>query len=82
MTTTEQAARIASIAREITAAMEAFPRLNRKQQTNLAIGGDLLVERLHVAWAQFVGDQWKERDPADHQLANQVASPLRKALNP
>ena len=60
MTTNEQAARIANIAREITAAMEAFPRLNRKQQTNLAIGGDLLIERLHVAWAQFVGDQWKE----------------------
>ena len=41
--------------------MAVFPRLNPRDQTRLAIHGDVKVERLHEAWARFVGQQWRER---------------------
>lgn len=61
MTTNERAAEVERLAHEIAASMAVFPKLNPKDQTTLAIGGDMLIERLHVAWAAFVKRQWKER---------------------
>ena len=61
MTTPELAREVERIANEIAAIMAVFPRLNPRDQTRLAIHGDVKVERLHEAWAAFVGQQWRER---------------------
>jgi hypothetical protein len=61
------AAEVERIAREIVASMAVFHRLNPSQRTALAAGGDILVERLHEAWAAFVAQQWKEREPKPHE---------------
>jgi hypothetical protein len=59
------AAEVERIAREIVASMAVFHRLNAKDRTTLSIGGDILVERLHEAWAAFVAQQWREREPSN-----------------
>ena len=61
MTTPELAREVERIANEIAAIMAVFPKLGPKNQTLIAIHGDVKVERLHEAWARFVGQQWKER---------------------
>ena len=63
MTTTELAREVERIANEIAALMAVFPKLNRKDQTSLAIHGDVKVELLHNAWSRFVAQQWSERLP-------------------
>ena len=51
LTTPELAREVERIANEIAAIMAVFPRLNPRDQTRLAIHGDVKVERLHEAWA-------------------------------
>ena len=63
MTAAELAREVERIANEIAAIMAVFPRLNPRDQTRLAIHGDVKVERLHEAWARFVAQQWEERPP-------------------
>ena len=67
LTTPELAREVERIANEISAMMAVFPKLSPKNQTRLAIHGDVKVERLHEAWAAFVGQQWKEREPKPHE---------------
>ena len=68
MTTAELAREVERIANEISAMMAVFPRLNPKDQTHVAIHGDVKVERLHEAWSRFVAQQWKERSPVDDRV--------------
>ena len=67
MTTPELAREVERIANEIAAIMAVFSKLNPRDQTRLAIHGDVKVERLHEAWAAFVAQQWKEREPKSHE---------------
>ena len=60
-TTSELAREVERIANEISAIMAVFSKLNSRDQTRLAIHGDVKVERLHEAWAAFVAQQWRER---------------------
>ena len=74
MTTNELAARVAALSRDLTAAMEVFPRMNPKQQTSLAIAGDVTIERLYEAWLKFTSQQWRER-PAPPAVGDSVNDP-------
>ena len=70
MTTNERAQEVERLAHEIAASMAVFPKLNAKDQTTLAIGGDMLIERLHVAWPTFAArdngrSALMNRDPFD-----------------